>query len=125
MSRREVFAVAQLGPIHLADDKASAVARLVEMLREAHARGEAGASDDSWLLRWRVLTSRVPTLMIRTAVLSATATKSPPGAQATDCGHRNCESAVALGQCSQHQFIIPYYSCSSTSLVVIRQDLKR
>ncbi len=39
MSRREVFAVAQLGPIHLADDKASAVARLVEMLREAHARG--------------------------------------------------------------------------------------
>ncbi|MFV0473801.1 MAG: N-carbamoyl-D-amino-acid hydrolase [Pikeienuella sp.] len=39
MSRREVFAVAQLGPIHLADSKAAVIARLIEMLREAHGRG--------------------------------------------------------------------------------------
>lgn len=33
------LAVAQMGPMHLADDRASAVKRLVEMMREAHARG--------------------------------------------------------------------------------------
>ena len=39
MSRKEVFAVAQMGPVHLADSKQATVARLIEMLREAHARG--------------------------------------------------------------------------------------
>src|SRR6056297_2978111 len=39
MPRREVFAVAQLGPIHLADTKDAVVARLIEMLREAKGRG--------------------------------------------------------------------------------------
>ena len=33
------LAVAQMGPVHLADTRASVVARLVEMLREAKARG--------------------------------------------------------------------------------------
>ena len=33
------LAVAQMGPMHLADDRGSAVKRLVEMMREAHARG--------------------------------------------------------------------------------------
>lgn len=39
MTRKVVFAVAQMGPIHLADSKQSAVARLIELLREAHGRG--------------------------------------------------------------------------------------
>lgn len=39
MTRKVVFAVAQMGPIHLADSKESAVRRLIELLREAHARG--------------------------------------------------------------------------------------
>ena len=39
MSRREIFAVAQMGPVHLADTRQQVVARLIEMLREAHARG--------------------------------------------------------------------------------------
>lgn len=39
MSRKEIFAVAQLGPIHLNDSKAQTVARLIEMLNEAHSRG--------------------------------------------------------------------------------------
>jgi predicted amidohydrolase len=34
-----VLAIAQMGPVHLADTRASVVARLVEMLREAKARG--------------------------------------------------------------------------------------
>jgi len=37
MSRKLGVAVAQLGPIHLADDRRSVVRRLLEMLREAHA----------------------------------------------------------------------------------------
>ncbi len=39
MSRKLGVAVAQLGPIHLADDRRSIVRRLLEMLREAHAGG--------------------------------------------------------------------------------------
>ena len=39
MSRKEIFAVAQMGPIHLADTRSQVVARLIEMLREAHGRG--------------------------------------------------------------------------------------
>jgi len=40
MSRRRfVMAVAQMGPIHLADTRASAVARMITMLKEAKARG--------------------------------------------------------------------------------------
>lgn len=39
MTRKVVFAVAQMGPIHLADSKESAVARLIALLREAHSRG--------------------------------------------------------------------------------------
>ncbi len=39
MSRRLHAAVAQLGPIHLADGRASVVKRLMAMLREAHGRG--------------------------------------------------------------------------------------
>ncbi len=39
MSRRLKVASAQLGPIHLADDRPSVVKRLVEMLKEAHGMG--------------------------------------------------------------------------------------
>ena len=39
MSRKVGVAVAQLGPIHLADDRRSVVRRLLEMLREAHGAG--------------------------------------------------------------------------------------
>src|SRR5271165_2079264 len=39
MSRKLAAAVAQLGPIHLADDRASVVKRLMALMREAHARG--------------------------------------------------------------------------------------
>ncbi len=39
MSRRLNAAVAQLGPIHLADSRASVVRRLMAMMHEAHARG--------------------------------------------------------------------------------------
>jgi len=39
MSRKLRAAVAQMGPVHLADDRRSVVRRLVEMLREAHAEG--------------------------------------------------------------------------------------
>ena len=39
MSRKLPAAVAQLGPIHLADSRASVVKRLCAMLREAHGRG--------------------------------------------------------------------------------------
>ena len=39
MSRHLKVASAQLGPIHLADDRASVVKRLVEMLKEAHGQG--------------------------------------------------------------------------------------
>jgi len=39
MSRKLRAAVAQMGPVHLADDRRSAVRRLLEMLREAHAGG--------------------------------------------------------------------------------------
>ncbi|HEX5318288.1 MAG TPA: N-carbamoyl-D-amino-acid hydrolase [Stellaceae bacterium] len=39
MSRKLRAAVAQLGPIHLADSRASVVTRLVALLREAHAEG--------------------------------------------------------------------------------------
>lgn len=39
MSRKEIFAVAQMGPVHLADTKQAVVKRLIEMLREAHGRG--------------------------------------------------------------------------------------
>ena len=38
MKRPFPLAVAQLGPIHLRDSKAAVVARLVELLKEAHAR---------------------------------------------------------------------------------------
>jgi len=38
-SRKLGLAVAQLGPIHLADDRRSVVKRLIEMLREAAGRG--------------------------------------------------------------------------------------
>jgi len=38
-SRRFGLAVAQLGPVHLADSRAGVVARLVAMMREAHGRG--------------------------------------------------------------------------------------
>jgi len=41
MSRRLGFAVAQLGPIQKAESRASAVARLFEMLKEAKSRGAA------------------------------------------------------------------------------------
>ncbi|MCD0501950.1 N-carbamoyl-D-amino-acid hydrolase [Bordetella petrii] len=37
--RKIGLAVAQMGPVHLADSRAAVVARLVEMLREAHGRG--------------------------------------------------------------------------------------
>jgi len=39
MSRKLRAAVAQMGPVHLADDRRSVVRRLLEMLREAHAGG--------------------------------------------------------------------------------------
>jgi predicted amidohydrolase len=39
VSRRLNAAVAQLGPIHLADDRAAVVRRLMALLREAHGRG--------------------------------------------------------------------------------------
>ena len=39
MPRRLKVASAQLGPIHLADDRASVVKRLMEMLKEAHGMG--------------------------------------------------------------------------------------
>ena len=39
MARRLNAAVAQLGPIHLADSRASVVERLTALLREAHGRG--------------------------------------------------------------------------------------
>lgn len=39
MARRLNAAVAQLGPIHLADSRASVVERLIAMMREAHCRG--------------------------------------------------------------------------------------
>lgn len=39
MSRRLKVSAAQLGPIHRADSRASVVKRLMEMLKEAHARG--------------------------------------------------------------------------------------
>ena len=39
MSRKLGAAVAQLGPIHLADDRTSVVKRLMAMMREAHAGG--------------------------------------------------------------------------------------
>ena len=39
MSRRLNAAVAQLGPIHLADSRASVVERLIALLRQAHGRG--------------------------------------------------------------------------------------
>jgi N-carbamoyl-D-amino-acid hydrolase len=39
MARRLNAAVAQLGPIHLADSRASVVERLIALLREAHGRG--------------------------------------------------------------------------------------
>ncbi len=39
MSRRLNAAVAQLGPIHLADSRASVVGRLIALLRQAHGRG--------------------------------------------------------------------------------------
>jgi predicted amidohydrolase len=39
MSRKLPAAVAQLGPIHLADSRASVVKRLCTLLREAHGRG--------------------------------------------------------------------------------------
>jgi predicted amidohydrolase len=39
MSRKLRAAVAQLGPIHLADSRASVVKRLIALLREAHAEG--------------------------------------------------------------------------------------
>lgn len=39
MSRRLKVASAQLGPIHLADERPSVVKRLVDMLKEAHAMG--------------------------------------------------------------------------------------
>src|SRR5262249_33875013 len=39
MSRHLRAAVAQLGPIHLADSRASVVKRLIALLREAHAGG--------------------------------------------------------------------------------------
>jgi N-carbamoyl-D-amino-acid hydrolase len=39
MARRLNAAVAQLGPIHLADSRASVVDRLIALLREAHGRG--------------------------------------------------------------------------------------
>src|SRR5262249_40635711 len=39
MGRILNVAAAQLGPVHLADDRAHVVARLVAMLREAHGRG--------------------------------------------------------------------------------------
>src|SRR5256714_1817008 len=39
MSRKLRAAVAQMGPVHLADDRGSVVRRLLEMLREAHAGG--------------------------------------------------------------------------------------
>ena len=39
MSRKLRAAVAQLGPIHLADSRASVVKRMIALLREAHAEG--------------------------------------------------------------------------------------
>lgn len=39
MNRKVGFAVAQLGPVHLQDTKAAVVARLIDMLRQAHGRG--------------------------------------------------------------------------------------
>jgi len=39
MSRKEIFAVAQMGPVHLADSKQKTVNRLIDMLTEAHGRG--------------------------------------------------------------------------------------
>jgi predicted amidohydrolase len=39
LARRLNAAVAQLGPIHLADSRAAVVKRLIAMLREAHGRG--------------------------------------------------------------------------------------
>lgn len=39
MSRKFLLAAAQLGPIARAESRASAVARMIELMREAHARG--------------------------------------------------------------------------------------
>ena len=38
MSRKLGLAIAQMGPVHLADDRRKVVARLLEMLKEAHSR---------------------------------------------------------------------------------------
>ena len=46
MSRKLAAAVAQLGPIHLADDRASVVKRLLALLHEAHGRGDVGMAHD-------------------------------------------------------------------------------
>ena len=37
MKRPFALAVAQLGPVHLRDSKATVIARLTELLKEAHA----------------------------------------------------------------------------------------
>ena len=39
MTRSEVFAVAQMGPVNLADTREQVVARLIDMMRDAHSRG--------------------------------------------------------------------------------------
>lgn len=39
MPRKLVTAAAQMGPIAKAEDRKSTVARLIEMMREAHGRG--------------------------------------------------------------------------------------
>ena len=38
MSRKLALAVAQMGPVHLADDRPAVVLRLIEMMREAKSR---------------------------------------------------------------------------------------
>ena len=48
MARRLKIAAAQLGPIHLADDRASVVRRLCALLREAHGRGPSSWCSRSW-----------------------------------------------------------------------------
>ena len=48
MNRSVVFAVAQLGPIHLDSSRKAVVERLVNLLRDAHSRGATWVTSVSY-----------------------------------------------------------------------------
>src|SRR5438046_3539148 len=59
MSRHLKIAAAQLGPLHRADSRSSAVKRLVAMLKEAHGMGEKfevlpELDFNTFILHWRI-----------------------------------------------------------------------